>query len=94
MATEKQERARQKATATRSKLGNHRAKNAMGVVRADEIFSIDAFAERIGTTRHGILEMRRRGLIARKCGENRVMILGSDYHDFLKSCVPAELAAK
>ena len=79
-----------KATKTRKEAGNHKASLATGYVEASESFSIDGFIERLGTTRSGVSEMRRRGLIARKDG-SRVRILGADYLRYLESLPVAGL---
>lgn len=84
-------RSTQQATETRRTKGNHKAREAEGVIHPGEIFTIDAFADRIGTTRTGLNEMRRRGMKARQDGPNRVRILASDYEEYLKNQPVAEL---
>lgn len=91
MQTPAQERSTAKATAVRTALGNHRSRNANGVITADESFTVEAFVERLGTTRSHVIDMRRRGLKARKDGDKFVRILGSDYLDYLASLPVAVL---
>lgn len=62
-----------------------------GVVRADESFTAAAFIKRIGTTKHGLVDMRKRGLKARQDGAGRVRYLGSDYLDYLRDLPVAEI---
>ena len=79
-----------KATKIRKSNGNRRASSATGHVAPGEIFSVKAFIDRLGTTRSGLSEMRRRGLKSRQDG-GRVMILADDYLEYLKSQPVAEL---
>lgn len=85
-----------KAVESRRKNGNQHSTPAQFgcVIRADESFSVEAFIARIGTTRSGLSEMRRRGLKARKDGGKRVVILGSDYLDYIREQPVAELDEK
>ena len=83
----------QKAVKTSTTKGHHRERNAAGIVRADESFSLKAFCDRIGTTKSGLSVMRRRGLKARRDG-GRVRILGTDYLEYLSTQPVAELDAK
>jgi hypothetical protein len=81
-----------RAAASLKKNGKRHAATALGVVEAGKSYSIPAFIQTMGITRSALSAMRRRGLIARKNGEGRVEILGSDYHEYLKSQPIAELA--
>lgn len=83
----------QKAVNTSKTKGHHRERKAEGIVRADEAFSIKAFCDRIGTTKSGLSEMRKRGLKARKDG-GRVSITGADYLEYLRSLPVAELETR
>lgn len=64
-----------------------------GEMRSDEILTIDAFCERFKVTRNHIIEMRKKGLIVRAESEKNLRIVGSDYHDFLRTQPKAELAS-
>jgi hypothetical protein len=79
-----------KAVKVSKEKGHHRERNAMGVVSANEVFTTQAFIDRIGTTRSGLSEMRRRGLKARRDG-GAVRITGADYLEYLRSQPVAEL---
>lgn len=48
-----------KATRVRKEKGNYRAREAVGVVRADEVLTLDAYCKRMGTTRGHVNESRR-----------------------------------
>ncbi|WP_397570613.1 hypothetical protein [Schlesneria sp. T3-172] len=80
----------QKATKARKQSGNRKASAATGYVEAGESFSMEGFIERLGTTRSGVSEMRRRGLVVRKDG-GRVRVLGADYLKYLASLPVAGL---
>lgn len=56
-----------------------------GVIRADEILTIDAFCERFKITRNHVNKMRDEGLVVRMESEKNLRILGSDYIEFVKS---------
>lgn len=94
MPTPKQDKARQKATEVRIALGNHRSRNANGVITTDETFTVQAFVERLGTTRSHLIDMRRRGLKVRKDGDKFVRITGIDYLEYLLSLPVAVLDPK
>lgn len=80
-----------RAVASLKKNGKRKSSSAPGVIEAGKSYSIPAFVETMGITRSALSAMRRRGLIARKNGEGRVEILGSDYHEYLRNQPVAEL---
>ena len=94
MRTPKQERSTKKATEVRIALGNHKSKNANVVITTDETFTVQAFVERLGTTRSHLIDMRRRGLKVRKDGDKFVRITGIDYLEYLLSLPVAVLDPK
>jgi hypothetical protein len=79
------------ATNVRRERGNRRTRSSMatGVISPGEIFTQQAFIDRIGTTRSGLCEMRRRGLVVRKNGRS-VYIRAADYDAYL-AAQPAKL---
>lgn len=79
------------ATKSRRERGNSRTRSsvATGVISPGEIFTQQAFIDRIGTTRSGLCEMRRRGLVVRKNGRS-VYIRAADYDAYL-AAQPAKL---
>lgn len=79
-----------KAAKTLRTHGHHCASAATGHLAPGEIFTVKAFIDRMGTTRSGLLEMRKRGLKARRDG-GRVRILADDYLEYLKNQPVAEL---
>ena len=84
-------KSQQTATKVRRERGNRRTRSnqATGVISPGEIFTQQAFIDRIGTTRSGLCEMRRRGLVVRKNGRS-VYIRAADYDSYL-AAQPAKL---
>ena len=82
---------RRKAKAMKAS-GPARKTRHSGNMRADEVLTIDAFCERFKISRNHIVDMRRKGLVVRAESEKNLRILGSDYHDFLKTQPVATLA--
>lgn len=62
-----------------------------GVIRADEVLTIDAFCARMVCKLSSVAEMRKRGLIVRQDGANRLRIHGQDYLNYVASLPPAPL---
>lgn len=62
-----------------------------GVIRADEVLTLDAFCARMVCKLSSVAEMRRRGLIVRQDGANRLRIHGQDYLDYVASLPAAPL---
>lgn len=62
-----------------------------GVIQADEVLTIDAFCARMACKAASITEMRRRGLIVRQDGKNRLRIHGADYLEYVRSLPPAPI---
>ena len=58
-----------------------------GVIRADEAYTLDELANRLGLGRAAIREARRRGLPIRTVGRRR-FILGSDVLAFIAKQEP------
>lgn len=56
-----------------------------GVIRADEVLTIDAFCARMVCKLSSVAEMRKRGLIVRQDGPNRLRIHGQDYLNYIAS---------
>lgn len=90
----KRGRGRPRGSKNKPKVQNSQTKRTRhtGVMKADEVLTIDAFCERFKVTRIHVADMRRKGLIVRAESERNLRILGSDYHEFLKKQPVAELA--
>ncbi len=74
-----------RATAVRSKAGNHKSRVASGVVRGHEVLRLESFMKRMGMTRESIINARRaHGMPVRKLGR-RLLIHGGEFLDWVKS---------
>lgn len=85
-------RSKQKSKPSRkavSKNARPRKTAQTGVIRADEVLTIDAFCARMVCKLSSVAEMRRRGLIVRQDGANRLRIHGQDYLNYVASLPPA-----
>lgn len=60
-----------------------------GVIRADEVLTIDAFCARMVCKLSSVAEMRKRGLVVRQDGANRLRIHGADYLEYVRNLPPA-----
>jgi len=65
------------------------SKRAPGVISAAEAYRGDELMRRLGVGRQALVEMRRRGLTARKIGK-RLLFHGQDVLDFISEAEPAE----
>lgn len=83
--------AKKPSKATAKKVAaRRRAVRPEGVIRADEVFTVDAFRARLGCKASTVAEMRRRGLVVRQDG-GRLKIHGRDYLDYVASLPAAPL---
>lgn len=85
MVATKRRKARKSSAKPISKNARPKKTAQSGVIRADEVLTIDAFCARMVCKLSSVAEMRRRGLIVRQDGANRLRIHGQDYLDYVRS---------
>lgn len=73
-----------KATAVRKKRGQYKSREASGIVRDDESFTVAGLAERLGATPNLIYDYEKDGLPIHKRG-NRCRILGREFNEWWAS---------
>lgn len=82
-------------TKTKPKKASRRGKRTrFGVITPDEVFTVDAFLERLGIERETFAKMRDRGLVARRDGGKYLRVLGSDYLNYVNSLPAADATTK